>query len=190
MPGKVQEMTIKELGNFDYNPDKGGIPDDVKRLSGSTIRLKGYMIPLYQAAHITHFALVPSLFSCCFGQPPQVQHTIVCSCPNGKAISYDPDQIVVEGKLSVEEKRDDGYVTSIFQLEPKSVTEVLAAAAKQEIPTAPGERKIHAPIPAGQVAQMSIKELGNFDYDPDKGGIPDDVKKLSGCKIRLTGFMI
>jgi hypothetical protein len=123
-PGEVQELTIKELGNFEYNPDVGAnIPDDVKRLSGSKIRLTGYMIPLDQAGHVTQFALVPSLFSCCFGQPPQIQHTIVCTCPKGSAVSYDPGQIVVEGVLKVEEKRDDGYVTSIFQVEPKSVTE-------------------------------------------------------------------
>jgi hypothetical protein len=34
------------------------------------------MIPIDQAENITSFALVPSLFACCFGQPPQVQHTV------------------------------------------------------------------------------------------------------------------
>jgi hypothetical protein len=123
VPGQVQELSIKELGNFEYDADKGGLPDDVKRLSGSKIRLTGFMIPLDQAAHVTQFALVPSLFSCCFGQPPQVQHTITCTCPKGRAVSYDPEQIIVEGTLTVEEKRDDGFVTSIFQIEPTSVTE-------------------------------------------------------------------
>ncbi|HEY2586815.1 MAG TPA: DUF3299 domain-containing protein [Tepidisphaeraceae bacterium] len=124
VPGQVQTMTIKELGNFDYDGEKGGnIPADVKRLSGSKVRLTGFMIPADQADHITRFALVPSLFSCCFGQPPQVQHTIVVTCPRGKAVSYDPEQIVVEGTLTVEEKKEDGFIISIFQLEPASITE-------------------------------------------------------------------
>lgn len=128
--GQTLAMTIKELGNFDYDADKGGnIPDDVKRLSGSRIRLTGYMVPVDAAEHITRFALVPSLFSCCFGQPPQVQHTILCICPKGKAVSYCPDEIAVEGTLAVDEKREDGYITSIFQLEPSSIT-VVAKGAK------------------------------------------------------------
>jgi hypothetical protein len=121
-PGQVLEMSIKELGNFEYDQEKGGsVPDDVKRLSGSMIRLRGFMIPMDQAENITQFALVPSLFACCFGQPPQVQHTVVVNCPKGKAVSYCPDEIVVEGKLNVQEKKDDGYVVSIFEVTVTSV---------------------------------------------------------------------
>jgi hypothetical protein len=121
-PGEVIEMAIKELGNFDYDQDHGGnIPADVKRLSGATLRLRGFMIPMDQAENITQFALVPSLFACCFGQPPQIQHTIVVNCPKGKAVGYCPDEIMVEGTLKVAEKKDDGYIVSIFEMEVKSV---------------------------------------------------------------------
>jgi len=119
---QIYSTTIKELGNFEYDAAKGGnIPDDVKRLSGHPIRLQGYMIPLDQAENITQFALVPSLFACCFGQPPQIQHTIVVTCPKGKAVSYYPDEILVEGNLKVEEKKDDGYVVSLFEVDVTSV---------------------------------------------------------------------
>lgn len=122
IPGKVIALSIKELGNFQYDDEKGGgIPADVKALNGSEIRLSGYMIPMDQAEHITQFALVPSLFSCCFGQPPQIQHTIVVNCPKGKAVSYCPDEISVQGKLTVQEKKDDGYVISIFEMTAGSV---------------------------------------------------------------------
>ena len=120
--GKVQEMAIKDLGNFDYDADKGGnIPDDVKKLSGSMVRLHGYMIPIDQAERISKFALVPSLFACCFGQPPQIQHIIIVECPAGKAVSYYPDELSVEGKLTVDEKKEDGVITSVFQLTTTSV---------------------------------------------------------------------
>jgi len=120
--GEVLEMAIKDLGNFEYNQETGGnIPADVKGLNGSTIRLRGYMIPMDQAENITQFALVPSLFSCCFGQPPQIQHTVVVNCPKGKAVTYFPDEIQVEGKLAVQEKKDDGYVVSLFEVEAGSV---------------------------------------------------------------------
>ncbi len=120
--GVVQEMAIKDLGNFDYDAEKGGnIPADVKAMSGSKIRLRGYMIPMDQAESITQFALVPSLFSCCFGQPPQIQHTIVVKVPKGKAVSYYPDEISVEGTLNVEEKKEDGFIISIFDVDTTSV---------------------------------------------------------------------
>ena len=121
-PGEVRELTIKELGNFEYDADSGGnIPKDVRDLSGSTIRVTGFMIPMDQADNITQFALVPSLFACCFGQPPSVQHTIVVNCPKGKAVSYYPDEIVVEGGLKVEEKKEDGFIVSVFEMDVNSV---------------------------------------------------------------------
>ena len=121
-PGEILEMAIKDLGNFEYDQDHGGnIPPDVKALTGAKIRLRGYMIPMDQAENITQFALVPSLFSCCFGQPPQIQHTIVVNCPKGKAVGYCPDEIIVEGALTVAEKKDDGYIVSIFELGVNSV---------------------------------------------------------------------
>lgn len=121
-PGQVTELQIKDLGNFDYDIEKGGnIPADIKRLSGTKFRTRGYMIPLDQAEAITEFALVPSLFACCFGQPPQIQHTLVVHTPKGKAVTYFPDEIQVEGILKVEEKKDDGYIVSIFEIDAQSV---------------------------------------------------------------------
>ncbi len=81
-----------------------------------------------QADNITKFALVPDLFACCFGQPPQIQHMVVANCPEGKAVAYSPDEIVVEGKLNVEEKKDDGYIVSLFDL---AVTSVKMAPKQQ-----------------------------------------------------------
>jgi hypothetical protein len=121
-PGEVAEFTIKQLGNFEYDDEKGGkIPADVRQLSGTEIKLRGFMIPMDQAENITQFALVPSLFACCFGQPPQIQHTIVVTCPKGKSLAYVPDEITVQGKLTVQEKKDDGYVISLFELGADSV---------------------------------------------------------------------
>jgi hypothetical protein len=120
--GQTYETTIQNLGNFEYDQEKGGnVPADVQKLAGSVVRLKGYMIPMDQAENITQFALVPSLFACCYGQPPQIQHTIVVSCPKGKAVGYSADELSVEGTLNVREKKDDGYIISLFELEVLSV---------------------------------------------------------------------
>jgi len=120
--GEVRTLTIKDLGNFDYDSDKGGnIPADVLRLNGMTVRLSGFMIPLDQADNITEFALVPDLFACCFGQPPQVHHTVVVRCPKTKAARYTPEEIQVQGTLTVQEKREEGYIVSLFELSATSI---------------------------------------------------------------------
>lgn len=121
-PGETYEIAIKDLGNFEYDQEKGGnLPADVKQLTGARLRLHGFMIPMDQAENITQFALVPSLFACCFGQPPQIQHTIVVNCPKRTTVGYCPDEIIVEGTLKVDEKKDDGYVVSLFEMEVSSV---------------------------------------------------------------------
>jgi hypothetical protein len=120
--GATVELPIKELGNFSYDPSVGGnIPADVLQLDGCHFKTKGYMIPLDQAESISEFALVPSLFACCFGQPPQIQHTIVVHTPPAKAVNYFPDELVVEGTLHVKELRDGGFIVSIFQMDASSV---------------------------------------------------------------------
>jgi hypothetical protein len=124
-PGEELSMNIKDLGNFDYDAEKGGnIPEDVKALSGSKLKVKGFMVPMDQADSITQFALVPSLFGCCYGQPPQLQHTIIVNCPKGKSVSYFPDEIEVNGTLKVDEKKDEGFIVSIFEVECSSVKPV------------------------------------------------------------------
>ena len=116
-PGEVRTLTIKELGNFDYVPASGqGIPADVLALNGMKVRLRGYMIPMDQAERLSRFALVPSRFGCCYGQPPTVQHTVIVDCPAGDTVSYDPDPISVEGVLAVKELKMDEYVVSLFHV--------------------------------------------------------------------------
>jgi hypothetical protein len=119
--GQVLQLALRDLGNFDYDPEKGGLPEDVTGLSGVTLRTRGYMIPLDSVDNITEFALVPSLFACCFGQPPQVQHTLMVRTPKGKEVSFYPDEIMVEGRLTVRENKEEGVVISVFEMECTSV---------------------------------------------------------------------
>ena len=50
-----------------------------------------------------------------------MQHTIVCKAPKGKAVGYYPDELVIEGKLKVDEKKDEGFIVSIFEVDVTSV---------------------------------------------------------------------
>jgi len=119
-PGEVRQMTIKLLGNFKFDPATG-IPADVTRLNGMTVRLSGYMIPMDQSSQITRFVLVPGLWTCCYGQPPEVQHTIMVECAPGQSVTYVSKPVVVQGKLSVAETKEDGYVVNLFRVSCDSV---------------------------------------------------------------------
>ncbi|MFT3785922.1 MAG: DUF3299 domain-containing protein [Tepidisphaeraceae bacterium] len=121
-PGEVRELALQKLGNFAFDVDKGGnIPADVKALDGLTVKLRGFMMPLDATEKIKEFVLVSDLFGCCFGQPPQLQHTVAVRVPAGKSVAYYPDAIVVTGTLHVKEVTDEGFIVSIFQVEATSV---------------------------------------------------------------------
>jgi hypothetical protein len=120
--GQVLDIAIRELGNFDYETPNGDIiPPDVKQLDGVKIRLRGFIVPTNQAARLTRFALVPSLFNCCFGQPPQIEHTVMVMCADGLTVDLTANEVVVEGTLKVAVQKDDGYVVSIFNVQATQV---------------------------------------------------------------------
>ena len=117
-PGELLAMTIKELGNFEFDANtQTDVPEDVKLLEGAHVRLNGFMIPLTQSEKIASFALVPSLVGCCFGAPPGVQHIITCRTAPDKGLDYALDEIYVEGIIHIKVKREEGYTSNIFDLE-------------------------------------------------------------------------
>lgn len=122
--GEVRELTIKELGNFPYDDRVGGLPADVQTLDGTPVRLVGYMLPAKQTDQIREFTLVSSVYECCFGTPPGVEHTINVMLPEGKAVTFTYGEVQVAGTLRVREDRRDGYVMNLFTIE--DVTSVRA----------------------------------------------------------------
>ena len=123
-PGVIPELAIKELGNFPYDDEKGGVPPDVAALDGTQIRLSGYMLPAFQTDQIKQFTLVSDVYECCFGQPPGVEHMINVVLPEGKAVPFTYGEIQVTGTLWITEERRDGYVINLFTI--RDVTSVRA----------------------------------------------------------------
>lgn len=119
--GAKYEVELQKLGNFAYDPDARIIPDDVRGLEGATVRVKGFMQLISESETITRFQLVPDRFACCFGQPPQIQHTAMVVCPPGKSVRYFPEQVWVEGTLKVGEKSEEGFVLAIFEITATSI---------------------------------------------------------------------
>ena len=120
--GETVCLTLHELGNFDYNEDNDkSIPADITQMSGAHVKIPGVMFPLDQSGRVSRFLLVNDMMSCCFGAVPKLQHVAYVELPKEKWMAATTDRIVVEGTLKVEVKRDDGFVMSIFEIDPSSV---------------------------------------------------------------------
>jgi hypothetical protein len=125
-PGEVLDVSIKDLGNFDFDPDSKNakIPDDVKAISGATVKLQGLMLPIDQSDELEKFALVTQMppngpYTGPF--EPSIQHTIVITCAKSMHVKFLDGKIVVQGKLSVDVVKEDGFVVQIFTVAADSV---------------------------------------------------------------------
>jgi hypothetical protein len=121
-PNQVLDMSVAELGNFDFDPEAKDpeIPDDVKAMSGVTIRLHGFMVPIDLGESLTRFALVPKVAGP-DGPAPKIQNTALVTCTKGMSVKYSSDEIIVQGKLMVGVVKDDSFIVSIFAVEASSV---------------------------------------------------------------------
>lgn len=120
-PGEVREMTIRRLGDFNY-VRLGKIPDDVRALDGMAVRLRGYVVPTNQAVGQTQFVLVPTLGSCCFGQPPGIEHIVMVDCAAGHPVDAPPAaEVLVKGTLRVGEVVQDDNIIALYRVTDASV---------------------------------------------------------------------
>ncbi|MEL7239286.1 MAG: DUF3299 domain-containing protein [Planctomycetota bacterium] len=125
-PGIVPVFGVKELGNFTYvDGDFSSVPSDVVALSGTSVTVTGYMLPIRQSDKIEEFLLVYDVAECCFGEPPGLEHLIWVVMPRDAPATFTFGQIAVTGTLRVEEVLSAGYVVSLIAIEDvTSVVEV------------------------------------------------------------------
>ena len=111
----VIELSLMELMSIDYTPGKR-LPRWVRALDGKQVRLEGYMA-LGTPEGDEKFELLWD--SCGCGQS-NVHHFVEVSLIE-ETTSFTPDLIWVEGKFSVGEIREGGFVVSLFRLETKAI---------------------------------------------------------------------
>src|ERR1051326_794284 len=74
---RFSRLTFDTLKSWTYIEGKTPIPNFIKKLDGRDVEMVGFMMPLTEVKDITEFLLVPSLWGCCYGQPPAVNHIVV-----------------------------------------------------------------------------------------------------------------
>jgi len=113
---RYTRLSFDTLKSWTYIEGKTPIPDFIKKLDGKEIEMIGFMMPLSEVKNITEFILVPSLWGCCYGQPPAVNHIVVVKMPPGQTTKFANDVIRVRGHFNVGETKQDGYLVSLYVL--------------------------------------------------------------------------
>ena len=119
---RYTRLSFDTLKSWTYIEGKTPIPDFIKKLDGKEIEMIGFMMPLSEVKNITEFILVPSLWGCCYGQPPAVNHIMVVNMPKGQTSNFYDDQVRVRGTFHVGETRQNGYLVSLYTITAQSVT--------------------------------------------------------------------
>lgn len=114
-------LPFDELTCWPYEDGLKGMPKRVKDLSGKKVLMTGFMLPIDEVQNIKEFLLVQSLWSCCYGTPPDINGIVRVVMPKGKTTDYFFDPIKVIGTFKVESTVMDGYCVDIYQLHVESL---------------------------------------------------------------------
>jgi hypothetical protein len=79
------------------------------------------MLPIDEVENIKEFLLVQSLWSCCYGQPPDINGTVRVVMQGKHRIDYKFDPIRVLGTFRIKPTIEDGFCVDIYQLETTDV---------------------------------------------------------------------
>ena len=121
----AQLVPFASLSNWDYTDGLAGMPESVRSLADTDVTLVGFMLPIDEVENITQFLLVASLWSCCYGTPPDLHQIVRCVMPAGETVDYTFEPLLLSGTLTVAPTIEDGYVVDIFQLHVTTFTPLL-----------------------------------------------------------------
>lgn len=119
--GLDKVLPFDELSSWPYEDGLKGMPKRVKDLSGKKVLMTGFMLPIDEVQNIKEFLLVQSLWSCCYGSPPDIHGIVRVVMPKGKTTDYFFDPIKIIGTFKVEATVMDGYCVDIYQLHVESL---------------------------------------------------------------------
>lgn len=119
--GLDKVLPFDEIDSWPYEDGLKGMPKRIKELAGKKVLMVGFMLPIDEVQNIKEFLLVKSLWSCCYGQPPDINGIVRVVMPKGKTTDYFFDPIKIVGTFKIESTVLDGYVVDIYQLHVESL---------------------------------------------------------------------
>lgn len=122
------EVNLQAMSSFPFDQVNGTIndvPERWRQLDGKKVILEGEMwAPMSAGGRLSNFELVFSIAKCCFSGPPQIQHFVQATVPEGRQVGYYPNKVRVRGTLRVDVTREQGRITGVYHLEVESVEPV------------------------------------------------------------------
>lgn len=123
-PEGYEKISWKTIGSFLYKEGMS-LPPEVKALDGKKVAVGGYMMSLGEYGNIHKFLLVEAQWSCCFGEPPDINQVIVVRIPpEKKGIELTSLGVMVIGKFEAQEVKEGRWVTSVYRLVADDVIEI------------------------------------------------------------------
>ncbi|MAQ16479.1 MAG: hypothetical protein CMN30_17010 [Sandaracinus sp.] len=107
------------LKGFPYE-EGAELPAEVRALDGQNTKAWGYLIALEQ----NQYLLVQSLWSCCFGAPPEINEAIVVRVSDEmdrNVRQMENQGVQIFGRFEASEAYEEGYVTSLYRLDASHV---------------------------------------------------------------------
>ena len=123
--GKIKGMgrvlPFEEIASWPYEDGLKGMPKRLAKLNGKKVMMIGFMLPIDEVENIKEFLLVQSLWSCCYGQPPDINGVVRVVMKGKKRIDYEFEPIKIVGKFTVKPTIEDGFCVDIYQLSTDDV---------------------------------------------------------------------
>lgn len=139
--GVDQVLPFEQLSGWKYTDALKGMPKKVKALDGKKVLMLGFMLPIDEVQNIKEFLLVESLWSCCYGTPPDINGIVRCVMPKDKRLDYQFDPLKMVGTIRVKPTMMDGYCVDIYQLDVEYI-EVLDGVKKEPAKDKTGKKKV------------------------------------------------
>lgn len=114
-------LPFEEIASWPYEDGLKGMPKPIAKLDGKTVMMTGFMLPIDEVENIKEFLLVQSLWSCCYGQPPDINGTVRVVMKGKKRIDYKFDPIKIVGTFKIKATVEDGFCVDIYQLDTDNV---------------------------------------------------------------------
>ena len=102
--GEINFDDLKFEIEKDQRFKKGMLNDDVKKLSGRKVKLRGYILPstLFKETGISQFVLVRDNQECCFGPGAALFDCVIIEMVPGKTTDFVTRPVTVQGKFSID----------------------------------------------------------------------------------------
>jgi hypothetical protein len=104
-PPDAPRVTWKTLRGLDYQTGK--VPDEVKRLDGTVVRIAGYVLPRHEDTgfQMKEFLLVPYPDASSDFPPPPPNQTVLVHMAGGEAVNYTHDALWFQGRFTIAPRR-------------------------------------------------------------------------------------